>query len=230
MAEDTTADRVGAVILACAPDAGFDAAWAELHGQPVVADALGVCRASPLVADVALVVAPERAEAAHALLAQRGWELVRVVTSAGSRRRAAIIAGTLALPEAATTIIVHDGARVGLTAGMLADGLRAMAATGAATAAVPLKDTLKQVDENGLVTATPDRATLFTIQTPQIFTRARLLAAHAALAPDDDVADAAQLIERAGGQVRLFPGAYTNFLITSAADLARARALLSPPR
>ncbi len=225
----TATERVGAVILACATDAGFDACWAELHGQPVVAHALGVCAASPLVMDVALVVTPERAGAAHTLLAQAGWGNVRLVTVATTTIRAALIAGVLALPDATTTVIIHDGARVGLTTAMLADGWRAVAATGATTAAVPVKDTIKQVDANGLVTATPDRAALYKIQTPQVFWRAHLLAAHAAVPPAQEIADAAQLVECAGGQVRLFPGAYTNFLIASADDLARARALLSFP-
>jgi 2-C-methyl-D-erythritol 4-phosphate cytidylyltransferase len=216
-------DCVGAVILAGATGDGFDACWADLHGQPVVAHALSVFAASSLVADVALVVAQERAARAREMLVRQGWDAVRLVAAEGPRVRDAIIAGTLALPDAATTIIIHDGARPGVTAALLAEGLRAVAATGAATAAVPVKDTIKLVDANGLVTATPDRATLYTIQTPQVIRRDRMLAAHAALAADMDVADAAQLVASAGGRVAIFPGAYANFLIASADDLERAR-------
>src|SRR5690606_38041650 len=97
---------------------------------------------------------------------------------------------------------------------------------GAATAAVPLKDTVKQV-RDGWVQATPERASLRAVQTPQAFRRDILVEAHArARAEGWRATDDAALVERLGHRVAIVPGAYDNLKITTAEDLLLAETLL----
>lgn len=227
-ATEASPGRAGAVIVAAGASrrmAGTDKLWAAVRGQPVVAHTVAVFEAAPVIADIVLVVAAERVAEAEVLAAALGWRKVQAIVPGGNRRRDSVLAGLRALPAADEFAVIHDGARPLVTAAMLQAGLEAARATGAATAAVAVKDTIKRVDAAGLVVETPDRAWLVAVQTPQVFRCALILAAHAAAPPALDATDDALLAELAGYQVRVFPGAYTNLKITTPDDLAVAAAL-----
>ena len=92
---------------------------------------------------------------------------------------------------------------------------------------MPVKDTLKRTDEDGVILDTPDRANLWRVQTPQVFDRAALCAAMAtALAESKDYTDDCQLMEAAGHKVRLVQGLDTNLKLTTPEDIRLAKALM----
>jgi 2-C-methyl-D-erythritol 4-phosphate cytidylyltransferase len=200
---------------------GFDKLWTQLGGQVVLAYALEQLVASPQVGPVVLVVASDRWSEAERL-ANRFGGRVRVCVG-GTLRRDSVAAG-LAVLDSCTWVLVHDAARPFLSSDLIERGLDAAQATGAAVAAIPARDTLKRV-ANGLVVETPPRAELWIVQTPQVFRR-NLLCAALAL-PDDDVTDEATLVERLGGQVRVFEGDDCNWKITTPSDLRLAEAWLA---
>lgn len=217
----------GAVIVAAGASrrmAGVDKTWAVVHGQPLVAHTLRVFARSPHIDVLVLVVAPERMAEGQALVAAAGVQRGSVVAG-GARRRDSVLAGLMALPADCAIAVIHDGARPLVTEAILLAGLQAVAETGAAVAGVPVKDTIKRVDAAGFVAETPDRAALYAIQTPQVFDRALILAAHRAADPALDASDDALLAEALGHRVRIFPGAYTNLKITTPEDLAVLQAL-----
>jgi 2-C-methyl-D-erythritol 4-phosphate cytidylyltransferase len=219
----------GAIILAAealASEPGFDAAWAVATGRPLLAWAVEACVRTPDVSSVALVVRRDRLDAARELIARSGWHGVQAVISGGPRRRAAVRAGLAALPADLEWVIIHDGMRPLVTPEMIAAGLAAAARTGAAAAWAPVKETLKQV-EGGVVTATVPRAKLALVQTPQVFRRALLVAAHAAAPANLDPPDDATLAQRAGIPVALFPAGADNLNVSDALDLAVVAALLA---
>ena len=113
---------------------------------------------------------------------------------------------------------IHDGARPCVAADVLTRSLDAVRRCNAAIAAVPVKDTIKVVGDEGLITHTPDRAALWAAQTPQVFDYALLLEAHRS-APGDFTDDAA-MVEAAGHPVRIFWGNYDNLKVTTPEDLA----------
>jgi 2-C-methyl-D-erythritol 4-phosphate cytidylyltransferase len=197
---------------------GFDKVWAPLGDQPVIAHALAALAAPP-VAQIALVVAAERLPDARALAATQ--PLPTVVVPGGARRQDSVRNGLRALGPC-DWIAVHDAARPFATHDLLLRTLAAAQPTGAAVAAVPVKDTIKQVRENAVLQTLP-RDELWAVQTPQVF-RADLLA-RAHHAPDDATDDAA-LVERLGIQVRVAQGAYDNIKVTTPDDLALAAWLL----
>ena len=225
---ESAAPCVGVVIVAAGASrrmVGVDKTWAVVNGQPIVAHTVQVFVASPHINDIVLVVAADRVAQAQQLALELGWQKVRALVAGGARRRDSVLAGLEALPPTDGIVLIHDGARPLVTDAIIAAGLRAVAQTGAAIPGVPVKDTIKRVDAQGIIIETPDRATLYTVQTPQIFDRALILAAHRSVDSTLDVTDDARLAELQGHQVCIFPGAYTNIKITTPEDLAIAQAL-----
>jgi 2-C-methyl-D-erythritol 4-phosphate cytidylyltransferase / 2-C-methyl-D-erythritol 2,4-cyclodiphosphate synthase len=139
----------------------------------------------------------------------------------GTTRAESVRAGLAGVPADAEIVLVHDAARP-FADGALFDRVIAAVRDGA-DAVVPgiaLADTVKQVDERGVVVATPDRSTLRAVQTPQGFRADALRAAHAG---GGDGTDDAQLVEAAGGTVVVVEGDDANRKITVGDDLAWAR-------
>ena len=122
--------------------------------------------------------------------------------------------------------MIHDGARPFVTPAMLEAGLHAVQEHLAAIAAVPVKDTIKQV-QHGIISATPERSQLWAVQTPQVFSFPLIHRAYHSPIAQEDVTDDATLLERLGYPVTIFPGSYTNIKITTQEDVFFAEALLS---
>jgi 2-C-methyl-D-erythritol 4-phosphate cytidylyltransferase len=144
----------------------------------------------------------------------------------GPSRSASVRNAVLAAPEA-DVFVVHDAARPFVTAALVGRCLEALDGYDGAIAAARVTDTVKEAGEDGRVTRTLDRTTLWAIQTPQVF---RADALRRALDVDDAVlgaaTDDASLVEAAGGSVRVVEAPPENFKVTTSADLARAEALL----
>ncbi len=132
-------------------------------------------------------------------------------------------AGLAALNEI-ETVIVHDAARPLVTQKIITRGLIAVNETGAAVAAIPAVDTLKEVDADGTVVRTPPRERLWVVQTPQVFNYELLCGAHEEIATD--VTDDAMLVEALGRRVKVFLGSRRNLKVTTPEDLLIAEALL----
>ena len=126
-------------------------------------------------------------------------------------------------------VLIHDGARPFVPAGVIGHTIAALADVAAAVPALALGDTLKRADESGMVAGTVDRAGLWRAQTPQGFRYRDIRAAHAAAATVQgaELTDDAAVAERAGLDVRLVAGSEDNIKITTTADFDRALRLLA---
>jgi 2-C-methyl-D-erythritol 4-phosphate cytidylyltransferase len=153
----------------------------------------------------------------------------RVSTVVGGAERVHSVRNALAaVPAEAELVLVHDAARPLVSAAIIERCVQAAAAGVSAVAAMPVVDTIQQVDEDGTIVTTPDRRRLRAAQTPQAFPAAVLRAAHQRAAADGIVAtDDAGLVARYGGSVRVVDGASANIKITTPADLVVAEALLA---
>ena len=120
-------------------------------------------------------------------------------------------------------VAIHDAARPFASEEVITQVLQAAAKTGAAAPAVPVKDTIKVADKDGKVVTTPDRATLYAVQTPQCFDRALYLQALEAVSGEKAslVTDDCSLFELAGLPVTLTAGDYANLKITTKEDLQK---------
>jgi 2-C-methyl-D-erythritol 4-phosphate cytidylyltransferase/2-C-methyl-D-erythritol 2,4-cyclodiphosphate synthase len=146
----------------------------------------------------------------------------------GATRQASVCAGLEALAaDRPGLVLVHDAARPFASGALISRAAAAGAQSGAAIPALTVTDTVKEVDENGRVIGTRDRAALRMVQTPQAFQFDALLAAHrrAAQAGENEFSDDAALMEWAGHAVTTFEGDISNMKITSDDDFARAEAI-----
>lgn len=151
----------------------------------------------------------------------------KVVRGGESRCHSVLLAALEASPEA-KLLAVQDGARPLVTPELIDRTVEAAAKCGAAAPAVPVKDTIKTVTEEGAVTGTPDRSTLRAVQTPQVFETDLLKAAlQSALENDVPVTDDCSAVERLGKVVYLIDGDEENLKITTPMDLVVAEAILA---
>ena len=194
----------------------------ELAGEPVLLRALRPFLDHPAFREVVVVLPAEDAAAPPDWLRALP---VRVVAG-GAERGDSVRNGLMAVGADSEVVLIHDGARPLLTADVI-DRVLAAAVDGGAIAAVPVTDTIQEVDEGGVIVRTPDRARLWQAQTPQGFPRAAILAAYQRSAADGFAAtDDAAVYQHAGGAVRVVMGSHRNLKITRPDDLALAEALL----
>ena len=218
---------VDAVIVAAGSStrmAGVDKLGALILGRPLLAWSLDAIAASPCVRQLVVVAPPGRVTelAAQPWLASLGARVV----AGGGRRQESVAAGVSATGSA--VVLVHDGARPLVTAGLVEAVAAAADAKGAAIPTVPVAETLKHVDR-GLVGGTVERSGLAAAQTPQAARRDLLERAWALFPPSGprEFTDEAALLEAAGIPVASVAGDATNLKVTLPEDLRRAEAMLA---
>jgi 2-C-methyl-D-erythritol 4-phosphate cytidylyltransferase len=220
-----TAASATAVIVAAGSGerlgAGVPKALVTLAGVPMVVHAVRAFEAAVSI-ECVVVVLPPGVEEVPAL--PPGV----VVTRGGRTRQESVANGLDACPHHSRVVAVHDAARPLVTAALIDRTVAALQPPWDAVApGVPVADTLKVVDSRNVVLRTVDRSGVWSVQTPQVATRATLERVHARVATDADAAtDDLSLVERAGGRVRLVEGDRANFKITHLEDLMIAEQLV----
>ena len=211
---------------------GINKAFALLRGAPLVVHCLRMLEQTALVQRAVVVLAPFELDYGRALLAQYQKEYFPALpfsVVAGGKERQDSVANELAtITEDDCYIAVHDGARPFAGREVFLRTLAAAEEHGAAIAAVPVKDTIKVINEAGEVVDTPVRSTLQAVQTPQIFSARLLKDAYAHLkAQPAAVTDDASVVELLGQKVVVALGRYENIKITTPEDLLFAENLLA---
>ena len=148
----------------------------------------------------------------------------------GDTRQASVLRGLEALAGVQPQIVlIHDGARCHPAHQLLTRAVEAARAHGAAIPGLVVTDTIKQIDAQGFVSQTPERATLRAVQTPQSFTYSLILKAHQSAAKKNiqNLTDDGSVAEWAGHQVHLFSGDANNLKVTKARDFATMERLMS---
>ena len=226
---DVIARDVGVVIVAAG--SGSRTHSPELKqfrwvaGKPMLLHSVHAFQARADVATVVVVLPRAYAGDPPPWLFQS--DLDRLVVSSGGRQRGdSVYNGLEDLPPEVRIVLVHDAARPLVTGATIDRVIQEARAGRAAVAALPVVDTLKEVDDAGAVTRTIERGGLWRAQTPQGFPRDLLLAAHVAARREGVTAtDDAALVERLGGPVVVVRGSERALKITEELDFARAEAL-----
>jgi 2-C-methyl-D-erythritol 4-phosphate cytidylyltransferase len=220
---------VGGAVVAVVPAAGLGErlragipkAFCELDGRSLLEWAIAGLLKSGVVDHVVAAVPVDRIDQAKQVLGNQA-----TVVAGGAGRTDSVGLALSALPGDPEFVLVHDAARA-LTPPELivrvVDALRAGHA--AVVPALPLHDTIKAVDANGVVLGTPERAGLRAVQTPQGFATELLLRAYQR-ATGADFTDDASLVEHVGGQVQVVDGDPLAFKITTQLDLLLAQAIV----
>lgn len=198
-----------------------------LAGESILARTVKQIAACAEVDELILVAAAGEERLLEEIGNAAGRFSCKVVTGGAERQHS--IANALAVTsETADVILVHDGARPLVSPECISEIIAAARCYRAAVTAVPVKDTIKQADEQEMVAATPERGKLWAVHTPQGFEAALLRDAYARAQQDGILAtDDAALVERLGVKVKLVRGSYKNIKVTTPDDLTIAAALLA---
>jgi 2-C-methyl-D-erythritol 4-phosphate cytidylyltransferase / 2-C-methyl-D-erythritol 2,4-cyclodiphosphate synthase len=198
----------------------------DVGGRPILERSVTAFLQHPSVDEVVVALPQElvRNPPSYLLLdaaaGRRSGTPLRIVAG-GARRQDSVANAFRAAATQSDVIVIHDAARPFVSADLIARTIAAAGESGAALAALPARDTVKQASGR-FVDATLPRDTIFLAQTPQAFRRSVLADA---LALADDATDEAALAERAGHQVELVEGEASNIKITTAEDLPIAEAI-----
>jgi 2-C-methyl-D-erythritol 4-phosphate cytidylyltransferase/2-C-methyl-D-erythritol 2,4-cyclodiphosphate synthase len=194
----------------------------DLGGSTVLERSVGIFLKHDDVDDLVLALPRDQAASPPGWVGAASKPVV--IAEGGSRRQDSVASAFDRVPAHADVVLVHDAARPFASAALVSRTIAAAAATGAAVAAVPASDTVKQSSEDGrFVRATLARETIFLAQTPQAFRRAVLADAVALGRSGFAATDEAMLAERAGHRVELVQGERANVKITTPDDLETAR-------
>jgi 2-C-methyl-D-erythritol 4-phosphate cytidylyltransferase len=222
---------VGVVIVA--GGSGTRAGGGELKqfrwvaGKPMLLHSVQTFMARPDVGTVVVVLPSQYAGDPPPWLFQ--CDVDRLLLSLGGRTRSESVANGLDdLPDEAEIVLVHDAARPLVGAATIDRVVSAVRAGRSAIAALPVVDTLKEVDGDGRIVATLPRDNLWRAQTPQGFPRRVLVDAHRRAKADRiDATDDAGLLERLGIAVEVVRGSERALKVTDADDFARVDALFA---
>ena len=202
---------------------GFDKLSYRLpDGRTVLETSCALFAAHPAVDELVLVAGGNRPQCeAIAAACPKPCTVVQ-----GGATRADSVRSGLAAAKG-QLVAIHDAARPFASAEIITAALQAAAESGAAAPAVPVKDTIKIADQDGKVVATPDRAMLYAVQTPQCFDRALYLQALEAVSGEKAslVTDDCSLFELASLPVTLTAGDYANLKITTKEDLQKEKTM-----
>lgn len=198
--------------------------YLPLLGKPVLWHSIRAFSQLEQCVEIVIAVNPE-----WKAVAEECGEGVDGVTyvDGGNQRQHSIANGLQGLRTTPELILVHDAARPCVSRGLIEHVVQAAAAHGAAIPGLPIPETVKQVDRNGLIVATIPRDELRTAQTPQGFRRELLLSAYAHAALHNILGtDDSSLIEILGHPVHVVEGELTNLKITYAEDVKKAEGIM----
>jgi 2-C-methyl-D-erythritol 4-phosphate cytidylyltransferase/2-C-methyl-D-erythritol 2,4-cyclodiphosphate synthase len=213
-----------------------------LGGRPVLTRCLEPFLGHARIGRIVAVIQPDQAEHYRNAIGglRQGRAMLLAPVDGGEERQASVRAGLERLAAESpgdAIVLIHDAARPFVTAGLIDRAIDAGLAHGAAVPGIVLADTVKVVGKDAFVEATPERATLRAVQTPQAFSLPLILDAHRRAAQDgrNGFTDDAAIAEWAGARVHVFDGDESNVKLTTNTDfdtwearLAQAKAALVP--
>ena len=223
--------RVCTAVIVAAGNAsrmrGTDKIMAPLNGEPVICHTVRAFQECSFVQHIVIVTRDDLLDAISKICVQQGFTKVSKVISGGSDRTESVLNGLSCVPEKTTLVAVHDGARPLVTQKVIDAAVSKAIQTGAAAPAVPVKDTVK-IASGSIVLDTPDRSSLFAVQTPQVFDY-DLLRGALNYARDNDISvtDDCSAVEHIGMRIHLVEGGEDNIKITTPLDLDIAAMILS---
>lgn len=198
-----------------------------LGGKAILSYSLEMFARRGDIGEIIVISAANEVEKMRAFVAHLHLTIPTKVVVGGSERQYSVANALAAVDERSKLILVHDGARPLVTDAVIDRVIQTANCCRASIAAVAVKDTIKTVDENGMVMDTPPRKTLYAVQTPQGFEATLLHKAYVKAKEDGFVGtDDASLVERLGVSVAIAEGDYQNIKITTPEDMLVGEALL----
>ena len=196
-----------------------------LCGRPAIEYTLRAFQDCDMIDEIDIVTRPQDINDVAQIAFQ--FKKVMGIISGGADRAESVRKGIRNTSKRTTHFVIHDGARVMITPDEICRVLNTAIETGAATLGTPVIDTIKVAGEDGNIISSPDRSTLWAVQTPQVFEHDLYLRAiDNAVANGLSVTDDCAMVEALGVPVKIVRGEYTNIKLTTPSDIVIAEALL----
>jgi 2-C-methyl-D-erythritol 4-phosphate cytidylyltransferase len=208
--------------------------YLPLNGKPVIYYSLKAFEESA-VDEIVLVAGAQDIDFCRTEIVEKyGFQKITRIVPGGKERYDSVFEGIRILQET-DYVLIHDGARPMLTGDIISRSIACAQKEKACVVGMPVKDTIKVIDANNYASVTPDRRSLWLVQTPQTFALSLLLQAYEELHRRQDagevvlpVTDDAMLVEQmTGAKVKLIEGSYQNIKITTPEDLDVAELFLN---
>lgn len=198
-----------------------------LRSRPIIAWTLLAAESSQAIRWIGIISQPTDWEDLKEILGELKLTKPVELIAGGATRQESVCNGLQALPSDVKQVLIHDGARCLATPDLFDRCALAVLTHTGLIAAVPVKDTIKVVDENGIIQSTPDRQYLWAAQTPQGFDVNLLKQCHAeGVRQGWEVTDDAALFEKCGYKVKIVEGEETNLKVTTPQDFAIAEFIM----
>ncbi len=198
-----------------------------LFGRPILSWTLEAAAAAPSIKWIGIICQPLDMPVIEQIRSECKVNKTVAFIQGGDTRQASVFNGVRSLPVNANHVLIHDGARCLATPELFERCAAAALKTKGFITAVPVKDTIKEVDEQGVITNTPERSRLWAAQTPQGFEVDLLKECHNRGDRENwQVTDDAALLEKCGVPVSIVEGEETNLKVTTPIDLAIAQLIL----
>ena len=199
----------------------------ELDSRPILAHTLLVMENCPAISVIIVAVPPDFIGQTKKIVIDYKIDKITEIVAGGKLRQDSVKAGLALVPDDIDYVAVHDGARPFVSCSIITSCIAAAQECGAALAAVPAGDTMKEVDDFGMVVRTVDRKKIQLAQTPQVV-RVSLLRQAFKIAEKDNFigTDEASFLEHIKAPVKIVNGSEKNIKITRPDDLLLAQALL----
>ena len=224
---------VSAIIVAAGKGARMNDAvrkqYLNLAGYPIVSHSLITFDECQQITDIFLVVPQKDMDYCQKnILAPLTLQKKVHLVPGGAYRQASVYNGLLEIDQKTTTVVIHDGVRPFISSENLTSCILGAKDFGACILAIPASDTLKHVEQSGVIKKTLPRDTVWLAQTPQAFQYNLIMKAHEIARHDGFIGtDDALLVERMGKDVKVVRGDRTNIKITTKEDLAVAQAMIN---
>jgi len=227
--------QVTAIVLSGGSGSRFQSSFipkqfAQIDGKPILAYVLDTYEALPVVDEVILVINARYEQLYYDICSTFGYLKMRAFVPGGETRQASVAAG-LAAVQPCEIVVVQDGVRPFTSEKSIVEAIEAARVYGAVDVVVPTLDTIVE-ERDGFIVNIPDRTHLRNGHAPQAFRHEVLLAAHEAAQASgiEGATDDAQLVLRAGGQVRCVEGSFEGFKVTTYEDWLFAEQILEARR
>lgn len=205
---------------------GVNKQFLLIDGVPVLIRTLLAFSQSDMVDEIIVAAREEDIPKMFAMIKEYKVLKVTDIVKGGKTRQESVFNAIRRSSPLSEYFAIHDGARPLVTEKIIEDTVREAFSTGAATTGVRVKDTVKVVNENGFITATPDRNYLWAVHTPQVFERRLYLSAIDNVLNSEMFTDDCKLLEEYGTEVKMVEGSYENIKITTPEDTDIAQAIL----
>jgi len=198
-----------------------------LCGKEILTHTVEVFEKADRIRDIVLVTGTDSLQDVQDMVWEYGWQKVISVVAGGKERQDSVWNGLQAVSEDTEIVLIHDGVRPFVTEEILDLSIETAVEMGGCAAGVPAKDTIKVCNSENIAVDTPDRSTLWQIQTPQTFRKELIVKAYEQAKAEGFVGtDDASLAENSGYSVKVIMGSYRNIKITTKEDLLIGEAFL----